>query len=82
MGYYALEQGAYNWSMQVTQKERDVIVERLAEIKADPNPNPEKPKPEQAREGEKLDQETTDLLRKLAEPPGPVSPTAGPDPTP
>jgi hypothetical protein len=53
--------------MQVTPKERDVIVERLAEIKADPNANPEKPSLEQASEGEKLDRETTKLLRKLTD---------------
>jgi hypothetical protein len=53
--------------MDVTPKERDIIVERLAEIKVDPNANPEKPSPEQASEGEKLDRETTKLLRKLTD---------------
>ena len=62
--------------MRVTPKERDVIVERLAEIKADPNANPEKPSPERASEGEKLDRETTKLLRKLADD-NPAKPAGG-----
>jgi hypothetical protein len=49
--------------MNTTPKERDVIVERLAEIKADPNASPEKPTPA----GEKLDSETTQLLCELAD---------------
>ena len=53
--------------MTTTPKERDIIVERLAEIKADPNASPEKPSPEQTCEGEKLDGETTKLLCKLAD---------------
>ena len=65
---------AYNSFMITTPEQRDVIVERLAEIKADPKTNPETPKPQQVLEGEKLDQETTDLLRQLAEPPGADSP--------
>jgi hypothetical protein len=62
--------------MQVTPKERDVIVERLAEIKADPNAKPEKPSLEEASEGEKLDRETTKLLRKLTDG-DPVKPAGG-----
>ncbi len=53
--------------MEANPKERDGIVERLAEIKADPNANPEKPSAVQAAEGEKLDRETTKLLRKLSD---------------
>jgi hypothetical protein len=67
---------AYNWFMRVTPKERDVIVERLAEIKADPNANLEKPSLEQASEGEKLDRETTRLLRKLTDD-NPAKPSGG-----
>jgi hypothetical protein len=55
---------------------RDFIVERLAEIKADPNANLEKPSPEQSAEGEKLDSETTKLLRKLADD-NPAKPSGG-----
>ena len=62
--------------MRVTPKERDVIVERLAEIKADPNANPEKPSPDKTSEGEKLDRETTELLRELADD-NPSKPAAG-----
>jgi hypothetical protein len=53
--------------MQNKPKKREVIVERLAEIKADPNANADTPNPAQTREGEKLDRETTKLLRKLAD---------------
>ena len=62
--------------MQVTPKERDVIVERLAEIKADPNANLEKPSTEQASEGEKLNRETTKLLRMLTDD-NPPKPSGG-----
>ena len=62
--------------MKVTPKERDVIVERLAEIKADPNADPKKPSLDQASEGEKLDRETTKLLRKLTDD-DPAKPSGG-----
>jgi hypothetical protein len=53
--------------MPTNPQEREVIVGRLAEIKADPNANPETPSAEQVSEGEKRDRETTKLLRKLAD---------------
>jgi hypothetical protein len=53
--------------MEATPKERDVIVERLAAIHADPNEHPAKPGQAQAPAGEKIDRETTKLLRKLAD---------------
>jgi hypothetical protein len=62
--------------MPVTPENRDAIVDRLAEIKADPNANPEQPTPEQASEREKLDKETTRLLRKLTDD-NPAKPAAG-----
>jgi hypothetical protein len=67
--------------MPATPEERAAIAERLAEIKADPKAA-EKPKPDLAREGKKLDQETTDLLCKLAEPRAADLPAGGIDPTP
>jgi hypothetical protein len=67
--------------MPVTPEERAAIAERLAQIKAEPKAA-EKPKPEQAGEAEKLNQETTDLIRKLAEPGAADLPAGGIDPTP
>jgi hypothetical protein len=63
---------AYNWAMKTTPEQRDVIVERLAEIKADPNANPRKP----TSEGAKLDSETTQLLCELADE-NPAKPSGG-----
>jgi len=54
-------------SMTTTPQERGVIVDRLAEIKGDPNSNPAESSPEQTSAGEKLDSEITRLLRKLAD---------------
>jgi hypothetical protein len=62
--------------MPTTPQEREVIAERLAEIKAGSNANPEKPSLEQASEGEKLDRETTKLLRKLTDD-DPAKPSGG-----
>jgi hypothetical protein len=62
--------------MPTNPQEREVIAGRLAEIKADPNANPEKPSAEQVSEGEKLDRETTQILRKLADD-NPAKPSGG-----
>jgi hypothetical protein len=53
--------------MPTNPQEREVIAGRLADIKADPNANPDNPSAEQVSEREKLDRETTTLLRKLAD---------------
>jgi hypothetical protein len=75
-GIYPGTRKGYSLSMPTTSKERDVIVERLADINADPNSNPGNPSPEQTSEGAKLDKETTKLLRKLADD-DPAKPAAG-----
>ena len=53
--------------MEQPQEKRDDIVERLAEINADPNAHSEKPDEAQASQAEQLDRETTKLLKELAE---------------
>ena len=53
--------------MRVTPEERDSIVDRLAEIKADLNAKSEPPCPEATSDEEKLDRETTKLLCELAD---------------
>jgi hypothetical protein len=47
--------------------ERDVIAERLTEIKVERESIGDKPTPAQARLVEELDREETELLRQLAE---------------
>ena len=54
--------------MTTTPEDRDIIVERLAEIKAEhPSANPEELSPEQVSDVENLDNETTTLLHSLAD---------------
>jgi hypothetical protein len=53
--------------MTLTAEERNVVAERLAEIKAElDHPLPQKPDSDQARRVAELDRERTDILRKLA----------------
>jgi hypothetical protein len=53
--------------MTLTAEERNEVAERLAEIKAElDHPIPQKPDPDQSRRVAELDQERTDILRKLA----------------